>query len=77
MSPGGTAPSAGIVSHRFSPTRSHEILSQCAARFGKPDRAIDFLLHSALGFQFDARGLATGGPFHSFPLMADCCMLWQ
>lgn len=43
------------------------MLAMCAARLGEPDRAIDFLLHPAPGFQFDARGLATGGPFPYFP----------
>jgi len=43
------------------------MLAMCAARLGEPERAIDFLLTSAPGFQFDARGLATGGPFPYFP----------
>ncbi|MDR3687986.1 MAG: hypothetical protein P4L46_01315 [Fimbriimonas sp.] len=43
------------------------MLAMCAARLGEPDRAIDFLLHSSPGFQFDERGLATGGPFPYFP----------
>jgi len=43
------------------------MLAMCAARLGEPDKAIDFLLHSSQGFQFDARGLATGGPFPYFP----------
>jgi len=43
------------------------MLAMCAARLGEPDRAIDFLTTSAPGFQFDARGLATGGPFPYFP----------
>jgi len=43
------------------------MLAMCAARLGEPDRAIDLLLHSAQGFQFDDRGLATGGPFPYFP----------
>lgn len=43
------------------------MLAMCAARLGKPDEAIDFLLTKAPGFQFDARGLATGGPFPYFP----------
>ncbi len=43
------------------------MLAMCAARLGEPDRAIDFLLHPAQGFQFDERGLATGGPFPYFP----------
>lgn len=28
---------------------------------------INFLLHPSTGFQFDARSLATGGPFPYFP----------
>jgi hypothetical protein len=43
------------------------MLAMCAARLREPERAIDFLLTSAPGFQFDARGLATGGPFPYFP----------
>jgi hypothetical protein len=43
------------------------MLAMCASRLGEPERAIDFLLTSAPGFQFDARGLATGGPFPYFP----------
>lgn len=43
------------------------MLAMCAARLNEPDRAIDFLLTDAPGFQFDARGLATGGPFPYFP----------
>jgi len=43
------------------------MLAMCAARMGETDRAIDFLLHRATAFQFDARGLATGGPFPYFP----------
>lgn len=43
------------------------MLAMCAARLGKPDQAIDFLLHPSQGFQFDERGLATGGPFPYFP----------
>lgn len=43
------------------------MLAMCAARLGEPSRAIDFLLHPAAGFQFDQRGLATGGPFPYFP----------
>lgn len=43
------------------------MLAMCAARLGDPDRAIDFLMTSAAGFQFDERGLATGGPFPYFP----------
>jgi hypothetical protein len=43
------------------------MLAMCAARLGEPDRAIDFLLTKSEGFQFDQRGLATGGPFPYFP----------
>lgn len=43
------------------------MMAMCAARLGKPDAAIDFLLTAAPGFQFDERGLATGGPFPYFP----------
>ncbi|MGC4043483.1 MAG: hypothetical protein QM758_06730 [Armatimonas sp.] len=43
------------------------MLAMCAARLGKPELAIDFLLHKASRFQFDERGLATGGPFPYFP----------
>lgn len=43
------------------------MLAMCAARLGETDHTMDFLLHPAPGFQFDARGLATGGPFPYFP----------
>lgn len=43
------------------------MLAMCAARIGEPEKAIDFLMTSAPGFQFDDRGLATGGPFPYFP----------
>ena len=43
------------------------MLAMCGARLGETDRAVDLLLHSAPGFQFDARGLATGGPIPYFP----------
>jgi hypothetical protein len=43
------------------------MLAMCAARLGETERAIDFLMHPASGFQFDERGLATGGPFPYFP----------
>lgn len=43
------------------------MMAMCAARLGETDRAVDLLLTSAPGFQFDARGLATGGPFPYFP----------
>lgn len=43
------------------------MLAMCAARLGRPEKAVDYLLHPADRFQFDARGLATGGPFPYFP----------
>ncbi len=43
------------------------VLAMAAARSGKPGLALDMLLHPAGGFQFDAHGLATGGPFPYFP----------
>ena len=43
------------------------MLAMCAARLGETDRAMDLLLHPSPGFQFDVRGLATGGPFPYFP----------
>lgn len=43
------------------------MLAMAAARCSQPDKAVDFLLHPAGGFQFDEHGLATGGPFPYFP----------
>jgi len=43
------------------------MLAMCAAKLGEPDRAVELLLGNEPGFQFDARGLATGGPFPYFP----------
>jgi hypothetical protein len=43
------------------------MLAMCGARLGQADKAVDMLLHPAGGFQFDERGLATGGPFPYFP----------
>jgi len=43
------------------------MMAMAAARTGKPELAIDLLLHSAGGFQFDEHGLASGGPFPYFP----------
>lgn len=43
------------------------MMAMCAARLGRPDKAVDYLLHPAGKFQFDERGLATGGPFPYFP----------
>jgi hypothetical protein len=45
----------------------YPMLAMCAARTGDPSRAVDYLLTSSAGFQFDERGLATGGPFPYFP----------
>ncbi len=60
------------------------MLAMCAARSGQPDKAIDFLMTKAPGFQFDERGLATGGPFPYFPsnggllyAMAFMCAGWD
>ena len=43
------------------------MLAMCAARLGDGEQAIEFLLHPSPEFQFDERGLATGGPFPYFP----------
>ncbi|RYX82940.1 hypothetical protein EON83_16950 [bacterium] len=43
------------------------MLAMTAARLGETDRAIDMLMHPSPNFQFDERGLATGGPFPYFP----------
>ena len=43
------------------------MLAMCAARLGEPDRAMEYLMNASPNFQFDARGLATGGPFPYFP----------
>ncbi|RYG53869.1 hypothetical protein EON80_32275 [bacterium] len=43
------------------------MLAMCAAKVDEPERAIDMLLHPSPNFQFDERGLATGGPFPYFP----------
>ena len=43
------------------------MLSMCAARTGDAQGAVDMLLTPAKGFQFNACGLATGGPFPYFP----------
>lgn len=43
------------------------MLAMNAARMGGEEQAIDYLLHPASRFQFDERGLATGGPFPYFP----------
>ncbi|WP_410789974.1 DNAJC11 domain-containing protein [Kribbella sp. C-35] len=54
---------------RFSRTWGWDfpMLAMCAARLGRSDDAVDFLLHPSDGFQFDDAGLATGGPFPYFP----------
>ncbi|MFG1905631.1 hypothetical protein [Kribbella sp. NPDC048928] len=54
---------------RFSRTWGWDfpMLAMSAARLGRPDDAVDFLLHPSAGFQFDDAGLASGGPFPYFP----------
>ena len=43
------------------------MVAMAAARTGNAELALDMLLHSSQGFQFDEHGLATGGPFPYFP----------
>lgn len=43
------------------------MMAMAAARSGKQEEAINYLLHPSGGFQFDEHGLATGGPFPYFP----------
>ena len=43
------------------------MIAMAAARTGNPELAVNMLLHSSKGFQFDEHGLATGGPFPYFP----------
>ena len=43
------------------------MVAMAAARSGNPEKAVDMLLNDFPGFQFDAHGLATGGPFPYFP----------
>jgi hypothetical protein len=43
------------------------MLAMCAARLGETEKAADFLLHPAGGFQFNDCGLASGGPFPYLP----------
>lgn len=43
------------------------MMAMAAARTGQPALAIDLLMHSSPGFQFDEHGLATGGPYPYFP----------
>ncbi|RYG74989.1 hypothetical protein EON80_02145 [bacterium] len=43
------------------------MLAMCAAKLGKTEDAVSLLLDQSPNFQFDERGLATGGPFPYFP----------
>ncbi len=43
------------------------MLAMAAARLGHVEKAVDLLTTKNPGFDFDARGLATGGPFPYFP----------
>ena len=43
------------------------MLAMAAARTGNPELAVNMLLHSSEGFQFDEHGFASGGPFPYFP----------
>jgi len=43
------------------------LMAMCAARNGDPHSAVDMLLNPSKGFQFNACGLPTGGPFPYFP----------
>lgn len=43
------------------------MVAMAAARSGNEELAINMLLHSSSGFQFDEHGLCTGGPFPYFP----------
>lgn len=43
------------------------MLAMAAARCGKPQLALEYLLHPSPNFQFDEHGLATGGPFPYLP----------
>ena len=43
------------------------MLAMCAARLGKGDRAVDFLLTNTATFSFSDVGLATGGPYPYMP----------
>jgi hypothetical protein len=45
----------------------YPMLAMCAARLGRPEQALSYLFTSSGQFQFDERGLATGGPFPYFP----------
>lgn len=43
------------------------MLAMASARCGRPEQALDYLLHPYKGFLFDEHGLATGGPFPYLP----------
>jgi hypothetical protein len=43
------------------------MLAMCAARLGRPEQAVDMLLHDSWRFQFYPSGLPTGGPFPYLP----------
>lgn len=43
------------------------MLAMTAARLNQPERALDLLLTDSPNFQFDAAGLASGGPYPYFP----------
>ena len=43
------------------------MVAMAAARSGNQELAVDMLMHSSPGFQFDEHGLCTGGPFPYFP----------
>ena len=43
------------------------MMAMAAARNGKPDMAVDALLHSSRKNAFNSAGLSTGGPFPYFP----------
>lgn len=43
------------------------MIAMAASRTGDTKLAVDMLLHSSKGFQFDEHGLCTGGPFPYFP----------
>jgi hypothetical protein len=58
-----------IASWNFNRTWGWDfpMMAMAAARIGKPEIAVEMLLHNSPGFQFDEHGLATGGPFPYFP----------
>lgn len=43
------------------------MLAMAAAKLNRPEQAVDYLLHPSPNFEFDDKGLATGGPFPYFP----------